>query len=171
MEKVFKKLTLVLLLLVAMTFSLEASASQTAHGAPEAHATAQSEGDVPNHVKIQQADPYGIGLAVTSMSVVFSSLFLLYVIFRCIGMIMVWAEKKRHQKVLDAHAQEDQSAQKAGVLSGEIAAAIGLALQMYQNDLHDKESTVLTINRVAKAYSPWNSKIHGLTQLPNTKKF
>ena len=35
--------------------------------------------------------------------------------------------------------------------------------------LHDRESEVLTILNIKRAYSPWNSKIHGLTQLPDRR--
>ena len=48
----------------------------------------------------------------------------------------------------------------------EVNAAIGLAIHLYFSDRHDKESAVLTINRVAKLYSPWNSKIYGLRKSP-----
>jgi len=48
----------------------------------------------------------------------------------------------------------------------EIVAAIGLALRRYESDLYDMESTVLTINRVTRAYSPWSSKIYGILNQP-----
>ena len=51
----------------------------------------------------------------------------------------------------------------------EIAAAIITALKLYKSNLHDQESEMLTINRITRAYSPWNSKIHGLTQVPEKK--
>ncbi|MEG2772176.1 MAG: lamin tail domain-containing protein, partial [Alistipes sp.] len=52
------------------------------------------------------------------------------------------------------------------VENGEIIAAITLALNLNHRDQHDKESAVITINKVARVYSPWSSKIHGLTRLP-----
>lgn len=48
----------------------------------------------------------------------------------------------------------------------EVNAAIGLAIHLYFSERHDKESAVLTINRVAKLYSPWSSKIYGLRKNP-----
>ena len=51
----------------------------------------------------------------------------------------------------------------------EIAAAIITALKLYKSNLHDQESEMITIHRIARAYSPWSSKIHGLTQLPERK--
>jgi len=35
--------------------------------------------------------------------------------------------------------------------------------------VHDVEDTILTINKVKKAYSPWNSKIYSLREVPNKK--
>ncbi len=55
------------------------------------------------------------------------------------------------------------------MISDEEIAAIAAVLKLYRGDLHDKESEVLTILNIKRAYSPWNSKIHGLTQLPVRK--
>jgi hypothetical protein len=46
--------------------------------------------------------------------------------------------------------------------SGDVYAAIASAIYLYSEELHDVESTVLTINKVSRTYSPWSSKIHGL---------
>ena len=41
---------------------------------------------------------------------------------------------------------------------------------LYQHlEVHDVEDTILTINKVKKAYSPWNSKIYSLREVPNKK--
>lgn len=48
-------------------------------------------------------------------------------------------------------------------------AAIATALAIYNSAMHDRESEVLTILSIKRAYSPWNSKIHGLTHLPEKK--
>ena len=52
--------------------------------------------------------------------------------------------------------------------SGEEIAAIVMALHEHL-DKHDHESTILTLNKVRKAYSPWNSKIYNMRQLPQLK--
>jgi Na+-transporting methylmalonyl-CoA/oxaloacetate decarboxylase gamma subunit len=51
-------------------------------------------------------------------------------------------------------------------VNAEIAAVISAALHLHANEVHDFESTVLTIKKVAKAYSPWSSKIYGLRKNP-----
>ena len=52
------------------------------------------------------------------------------------------------------------------VVNGEIIAAIALAVKLNKAEMHDRESDVITINKVARVYSPWSSKIHGLTPMP-----
>ena len=53
--------------------------------------------------------------------------------------------------------------------STEICAAIAAVLHAYStdNNEHDIENTVLTINRTANQYSPWNSKYLSMRQTPN----
>ena len=50
--------------------------------------------------------------------------------------------------------------------NGEIIAAIALAVKLNKAEMHDRESDVITINKVARVYSPWSSKIHGMTPMP-----
>ncbi len=52
--------------------------------------------------------------------------------------------------------------------SGELNAAIALALYLYQNQIHDIESFRLTIQKVSRNYSPWSSKIYGLRKFPKS---
>ena len=48
----------------------------------------------------------------------------------------------------------------------EVAAVISYALHLYQQDIHDYENMILTIQKVVRPYSPWSSKIYGLRQIP-----
>ncbi len=45
------------------------------------------------------------------------------------------------------------------------SAAIAMALHLYYNEVHDEESSVITIKTVERRYSPWSSKIYGLNNL------
>ncbi len=63
----------------------------------------------------------------------------------------------------------DDEAAPQPMISDEEIVAIATAMKIYKGALHDKESEVLTILNIKRAYSPWNSKIHGLTQLPDRK--
>lgn len=119
-------------------------------------------------------DPSGGGMAMIAMSIVFIALICLFLIFKNIGKGMIKYEKREKQK-----AASPESAPAAGSApaaagndedaSAEVIAAISLAVIKYQEDLDRLESNVLTINKVAKVYSPWSSKIYGLTQLPNRR--
>jgi glutaconyl-CoA/methylmalonyl-CoA decarboxylase subunit delta len=48
----------------------------------------------------------------------------------------------------------------------EVAAVIAYALHLYQQEIHDYDNMILTIQKVVWPYSPWSSKIYGLRQLP-----
>ncbi len=48
----------------------------------------------------------------------------------------------------------------------EIHAAIAMAIYEMKEAVHDDENTILTIKNIARNYSPWNSKIYSLRQLP-----
>ena len=48
----------------------------------------------------------------------------------------------------------------------DIFAAIATAIFLYRQEVHDMETTVLTIKRIDRMYSPWSSKIYGLRKSP-----
>ena len=112
--------------------------------------------------RFAESDPVGIGMAMVAMSVVFIALILLYLFFRQIGLYNV---RKQKRKIEEQAAKEGKIIVHEEV-SGEVFAAISAALYMYETEQHDYESTILTINRAAKNYSPWSSKIYGLRHLP-----
>ena len=108
-------------------------------------------------------------MAGIGFGVVFLVLVLLIYIMR--GMGWVFTRQKKAEKVAKAAASGvavDEDDHEA-ITDQEIAAAIITALKLYKSNLHDQESEMLTIHRITRAYSPWSSKIHGLTQLPERK--
>ncbi len=118
-----------------------------------------------------QFDPSGILMAITAMSVVFTSLVLLYVLFTLLGKIMVRVAKGEQPVVKPAAELLATANRRSSAFAGEEEiAAIAMAIHQFRSELHDKQSTVLTINRVARAYSPWSSKIYGLRQVPQKNK-
>jgi hypothetical protein len=54
-------------------------------------------------------------------------------------------------------------------IPGEVSAAIAMTIKQLFETTHDLEATVLTIERIKRAYSPWSSKIYGLRQIPNRR--
>ena len=104
----------------------------------------------------------GLGFAV-----VFVVLVLLIYIMKAMG--WVFTRQKRAAKVAEKGAAAAAAEEHDAISDQEIAAAIITALKLYKSNLHDQESEIITINRITRAYSPWNSKIHGLTQVPEHK--
>ncbi|MDD4820438.1 MAG: OadG family transporter subunit [Flavobacteriales bacterium] len=47
-----------------------------------------------------------------------------------------------------------------GKLSANTAAAIAAAIYQYMDEAHEDENAIITIDRAAKSYSPWSSKIY-----------
>ncbi|MBK7105337.1 MAG: OadG family protein [Ignavibacteriae bacterium] len=115
-----------------------------------------------NADKFNQIDPWGVGMTFVGMTVVFMSLLLLYLLFynitKLLNLKLKKARKVEGKEIKVKESEED--------LSGNVSAAIAMALHLYMSELHDKENTVLTINKVARTYSPWSSKIYGLRQNP-----
>jgi sodium pump decarboxylase gamma subunit len=104
-------------------------------------------------------------MAALGFGVVFVVLVLLIFIMKCMGLVFTRQQKAAKIAAKGAVAADEQDAMS----DQEIAAAIITALKLYKSNLHDQESEIITINRITRAYSPWNSKIHGLTQLPEHK--
>ena len=82
-------------------------------------------------------------------------------------LLLVWVMKGFGAAFSRRNAKNPEAAQAQ--LHDEEIAAIATALKMFLSELHDRESEVLTILSIKRAYSPWNSKIHGLTQMPDRK--
>ena len=110
-------------------------------------------------------DGNGIVLTLMAMGIVFCALLVLCLCFYAIskvGSIVSLFNKMR------SHGVEPKTIADAETLthdSGEEIAAIVMALHEHLN-AHDQENTILTINKVKKAYSPWSSKIYGLREIP-----
>ena len=80
-----------------------------------------------------------------------------------------WPEMLWTTLISIAAATQSGKPVEQGQLHEEEIAAIATALKIFNSDRHDRESDVLTIMSIKRAYSPWNSKIHGLTQMPDKK--
>lgn len=111
-------------------------------------------------------DSWGGAITIIAMCIVVSALAILSILFLCFGKIsQSLISKKKRQTAKQADGSPIES-QKAEVDSGEVIAAIAMALSEHFGDGHDMEDTILTIRRMKRAYSPWNSKIYNLRQMP-----
>ncbi len=102
-------------------------------------------------------------VALISVCLVFFVLILLVGIMKLFGLVFAV-----RQPAAPATAPSGRPVVQ-GQLHEEEIAAIATALGIYRSAMHDRESEVLTILSIKRAYSPWNSKIHGLTQMPDRK--
>lgn len=111
-------------------------------------------------------DPDGFGMSITAMAVVFCGLLLLFLSFKFVGSISIMLTKRNAMKAQGITNKEEAKGKGLGTQSGEVYAAIAMALHEMQEDVHDIEETILTINKVKRNYSPWSSKIYNLRQAP-----
>jgi len=122
--------------------------------------------------KLPQAGLSGVGMIAVVTGVVFVAFAALYFFFKLMARLLKLNMKKqllarseiREKAGIAAIPGEDR---KGLEITGEINAAIAMTLYLYSDELHDAENTVLTINKVSRAYSPWSSKIYGLNRLHN----
>ena len=103
----------------------------------------------------------GIGSIMPAFIFVFIALLLLYFLFKVIGYIMT-IDARKAKKLIEATSPGIAKEK----LSGEVSAAIVMALYLYNNELHDQEDPIITMTKVSRTYSPWSSKIYGLRKSP-----
>ena len=96
-------------------------------------------------------------IAVAGYLIVFTALVLLYWFFSAVPKLISMGKIKRRVRQGKAMVKDQGEA-----ISGEATAAIAMALHLYLDELHDKESGVLTIRRISLSYSPWSSKIYAV---------
>lgn len=119
---------------------------------------------------VKENDPNGTTVTGMAMVIVVSSLVVLAILFFLFGKVFarILAKKKRDAQGLDKSAVGEKSGDY--VDSGEVIAAISMALAEHFDSAHDMEDTVLTIKRMKRAYSPWNSKIYNMREMPKVTK-
>ena len=134
--------------------------------------------------RLKHDDPHGFGITILSMGIVFTCLGLLYVFFTLLGKILNKKKKpikkksrfSDHPKVIVNHPDPEEVKKHMNKsLNGTIEVAvaslaleeeravyvsvISLALEQYQNDVHDYESGIITIHPHA---TRWHSEFTNL---------
>ncbi len=110
-------------------------------------------------------DPWGGAITIIAMVIVISALVVLSLLFLGFGKISEAIIQKNKRQTAKAPAGMTEEEHHA-VDSGEAIAAIAAALSEHFGEGHDIEDTILTIRRMKRAYSPWNSKIYNLRVMP-----
>ena len=130
--------------------------------------------------KFKREDPYGIGMSVMAMGIVFFCLALLWITFTLFGMLIrhIDTAKKvaQHQPIKPITKTVEKTMEvghKTGVMLKEgfdtkgidrevYMAVIGLALRQYEDDIHDVESGVITIK---PKDTDWDDEYSQMTHL------
>ena len=95
-------------------------------------------------------------IAIVGYVIVFLALVLLYFVFANFPKLLAVQFQfkiKKDENYIDKYPE---------ILTGQENAAIAAAIYLYFSQLHDEESTKLTIKKVKKDYSPWSSRVHSI---------
>ena len=114
----------------------------------------------------KERDPHGFALSIMAMCIVFSALLLLCLCFLTINKIGARVTRRNKMKAQGLEVKETPRDERPDHDSGEEIAAIVMALHEHL-DAHDTENAILTIHKVKKSYSPWNSNIYSMRELPH----
>ncbi len=130
--------------------------------------------------KFKREDPYGFGMAIMAMTIVFSCLALLWITFTLFGLFMRHMETAKkvahHQPIKPITKTVEKTIEvghKTGIMLKEgfdkkgidkevYLAVIGLALRQYEDDIHDVESGVITIK---PKNTDWDDEYSQMTHL------
>ncbi len=102
-------------------------------------------------------------LALVGYVIVFVALISLYFVFQYIPVLLSYFTKRQLKRTLKRKGDQEEVNDDIAI-TGEVSAAISIALHLFFNELHDDEKTILTIKKISKRYSPWSSKIYNVTK-------
>ena len=120
--------------------------------------------------KIKQSDPVGIGLAAVAVGVVFLALVCICLLISGDGKLMMNMEEKRKKKGVESKTPSIKPVSQGSSSEDEVMAAIGTAIFLYNEELHDEEETVITIQKVEREWTPWNAKFYNMNQYFNNRR-
>lgn len=128
----------------------------------------EAERKAKQKIKAQNAaenDSHGFAITIIAMIIVIAALLVLSILFQLFGQVSSSLQKARKRAAhgVSEHEAEDHHEE---LDSGEVIAAISMALAEHTGQGHDIEDTILTIRKLRKAYSPWNSKIYNMRLMP-----
>ena len=122
--------------------------------------------------KIKQSDPVGIGLTAVAVGVVFLALVCIALLISGSGKLIANAEEKNKNKASKSKESKGgiKPVSKGSSSEDEIVAAIGTAIFLFNEELHDEEETVITIQKVEREWTPWNAKFYNMNQYFNNRR-
>lgn len=118
--------------------------------------------------RIKKSDPVGIGLTFVAVAVVFLALICISLILIGSGRLMSGLGEDKKKK--GAEKKAPIGAVASGSRDDEVMAAIAAAIHLYNDELHDEEDTVITIQKVEREWTPWNAKFYNMNQYFNNRR-
>lgn len=121
--------------------------------------------------ELKKKDPYGVGLILISMTVVFGALFIIFIILKLFGKFSnTKVPKISMPNALKRKGNTVETIPSTHVVdSGEELAAITMAIHSFLNAAHDKESEVITIETPSAHFSPWSQKHFTMKRVPKRR--
>lgn len=116
-----------------------------------------------------EKDPYGIGLAIIAMFVVFSALIIIYLMLKGFARMNRSKTAKPASETVEVSAAAPKAKFVAEEFTGEELAAITMALHLHISGRHDEESEIVTIETPSAHYSPWSQKQLTFKRNPSRK--
>lgn len=97
-------------------------------------------------------------IAIVGYTIVFAALVVLWLVFATLPKLLTVHLKLKFRKRKDIEVCD----QCGEFITGQENAAIAAAIHLYFNQLHDEESTSMTIKKIKKDYSPWSSRVYSI---------
>ena len=124
--------------------------------------------------RIQASDPIGVGLTAVAVVVVFCALMSIALILKGYGSAIRKVQEKKAAKAKQLEAGNSAAAVAStgdtADTPGDVYAAIAAAIYLYDEELHDEEDNIITIQKVERAWTPWNAKYYNMNHYFNNKQ-
>ena len=108
-----------------------------------------------NYIILNSTLEFGITVSIIGYLIVLLALVFLFFVYQLIPKLLDLYVRTKLRKAGKKEADESTMSH-----SGEVNAAISMAIYLCMNERHDMESGKITAKRLSKRYSPWNSKIY-----------
>ncbi len=108
-----------------------------------------------NHIILSSTLEFGITVSIIGYIIVLLALIFLFFVYQLIPKLLDLYVRAKLRKDGKKEAEKSTIAH-----SGEVNAAISMAIFLCMNERHDIESGKITAKKLSKRYSPWNSKIY-----------
>jgi glutaconyl-CoA/methylmalonyl-CoA decarboxylase subunit delta len=114
-------------------------------------------------MNINWSDIFNANVIITSLMTIII-IALIFNLYRFFKWVSVRFSPEIREK-LKAQGKLLRNGRDSNIVPEDHSAAIALALYL-NNELHDEESNILTIERVSRIYSPWSSKYYNMRKPP-----